>query len=55
LFWLYDRTPEQRASQELVQLASDMLGLLRRLLRLPPLARALHRLARIVEPMFVGN
>ena len=55
LFWLYDRTPNQRATHELVTLGSEALGVLRRLLRLPPLARALARLARLAEPMFVGN
>lgn len=55
LFWLYDRSPGQRATEELLQLACDALGVVRRLLRLPPLARALGRLARIMEPMFAGG
>ncbi|HEX5689817.1 MAG TPA: TetR/AcrR family transcriptional regulator [Roseiflexaceae bacterium] len=55
LFWLYDRTPGQRATHELVTLGSEVLGVTRRLLRLPPIARALSRLARIAEPMFAGG
>jgi AcrR family transcriptional regulator len=55
LFWLYDRTPNQRATDELIALIGDMLGIVRRLLRLPPLARMLARLVRIIGPMFEGN
>jgi AcrR family transcriptional regulator len=55
LFWLYDRTPNQRATDELLTLGCDALGIARRLLRLPPVARALARLARVVEPIFAGN
>jgi AcrR family transcriptional regulator len=54
LFWLYDRTPRQRATEELLSLTCDALGIARRFLRLPPLARALGRLARVVGPMFEG-
>jgi hypothetical protein len=55
LFWLYDRTPNQRATDELLGLAGDMLGIVRRLLRLPPLARMLARLVRIIGPVFEGT
>jgi AcrR family transcriptional regulator len=55
LFWLYDRTPDQRATGELLALTCDLLGIVRRFLRLPPLAKALARLARIVGPMFTGE
>jgi AcrR family transcriptional regulator len=54
LFWLYDRTPNQRATDELLALAGDALRIVRRLLRLPPLARMLARLVRIIRPMFEG-
>jgi hypothetical protein len=54
LFWLYDRTPSQRATEELLVLVCDALGIARRLLRLPPLARVLARLVRIIEPIFGG-
>jgi len=55
LFWLYDRTPDRRATEALVSLMCDMLRIVRRLLRLPPLAKALGRLAQIIEPIFVGD
>jgi AcrR family transcriptional regulator len=55
LFWLYDRTPNQRATAELLTLVCDMLGIVRRLLRLPPLAKVLGRLARTIGPIFVGD
>jgi AcrR family transcriptional regulator len=55
LFWLYDRTPNQRATDELLTLVGDALGIVRRLLRLPPLARLLARLVRIIGPMFEGT
>ena len=55
LFWLYDRSPNQRATAELLTLVCDMLGIVRRLLRLPPLAKILGRLARTIGPMFVGD
>jgi len=54
LFWLYDRTPNQRATDELLSLVCDALGIARRLLRLPPLARVLARFVRIIGPMFGG-
>jgi AcrR family transcriptional regulator len=52
LFWFYDRSPDARATDELLRLARDMLGLMRRLLRLPPIAGALERLARTICPVF---
>ncbi|MFL5807724.1 MAG: TetR/AcrR family transcriptional regulator [Roseiflexaceae bacterium] len=55
LFWLYDRSQNQRATAELLALVCDMLGIVRRLLRLPPLAKVLRRLARIMGPMFDGG
>jgi AcrR family transcriptional regulator len=55
LFWLYDRSPNQRASADLLSLTCDALGIVRRLLRLPPVAKMLGRLARIIEPIFLGK
>lgn len=52
LFWLNDRTPNQRATDELLRFGRDALGLARRVLRLPPVAAALGRLARAVAPVF---
>lgn len=55
LFWLYDRTPNQRATDELLTLICDALRIARRLLRLPPMAHMLARLARVMGPMFEGS
>lgn len=52
LFWLSDRTPEQRATYELLGIARDLLNTLRPALRLPPVARLLSRLARALLPVF---
>jgi AcrR family transcriptional regulator len=53
LFWLYDRTPGQQATADLLAFVRDMLGMLRRAIILPPVSRTLARLARIAEGMFV--
>ena len=55
LFWLYDRTPEQRATYELLRVTRDTLRLVRPALVLPPIARTLARLASILEPVFAGG
>ncbi len=52
LFWFYDRSPDYRATRALLALTHDMLRLMRRLLRLPPVSRALTRLAHTIEPVF---
>jgi len=52
LFWLQDRSAGQEKTHELLSFARDMLGHLRPVLGLPPVARPLARLARIVGPMF---
>jgi AcrR family transcriptional regulator len=52
LFWLHDRSPEQRATADLVKQARDTLALIRPVLRLPPVSKALARLARAIEPVF---
>jgi AcrR family transcriptional regulator len=52
LFWLHDRSPDQRATNDLIKLARDTLALVRPVLRLPPIAKALARLARAIEPVF---
>jgi AcrR family transcriptional regulator len=54
LFWLHDRSPDQRATADLIALARDTLGLVRPVLRLPPLSKALARLAQAIEPVFGG-
>ena len=53
LFWLYDRTPNQRATKELLGFTKDSLHLLRRLIRLPFINRTLERLTDILIQVFV--
>jgi AcrR family transcriptional regulator len=55
LFWLYDRTPNQRATDELISFACDTLPIMQSLLRLPPFVRMLRRLAQIMGPLFEGR
>src|SRR4029079_19304746 len=45
LFWLHDRSPDQRATDDLIKLACDTLALVRPVLRVPPISKALARLA----------
>ena len=52
LFWLQDRSPGQRATRELLDFGQQTLARLRPALGLPPVARALAKLARILSPMF---
>src|SRR5829696_7130788 len=46
LHWFHDKTPEARATRELVGSARDALRYLRPALRLPPMSRVLFRLTR---------
>jgi len=52
LFWLYDPTPGYRATETLLRLGEQGLRFGRRLLRLPPVARALTEMAGALEPVF---
>ena len=52
LFWLQDRSAGQAKTRELLGFAQEMLGRLRPVLGLPPVAKLLARLAEIVGPMF---
>jgi AcrR family transcriptional regulator len=52
LFWLQDRSPDQQRTRELLDFGQETLTRLRPLLGLPPVARSLTRLARILDPMF---
>jgi AcrR family transcriptional regulator len=54
LFWLQDRSQEQTTTRDALTFARDLLALLRPILRLPPVAQMLARLASILGPMF-GN
>lgn len=51
-FWLVDRTPDQRATRELLAFVHDMLGLLRKMLPLPLVRQAVARLAAIMMSVF---
>jgi AcrR family transcriptional regulator len=52
LFWLYDPTPGQRATHQLLALIRDLLKPARRILRIPFASNALARLANAIEPVF---
>ncbi len=51
LCWLYDPTPEQRATHELLRVVRDLLLLSRRFLPLPPVASLSRRLAGALRPI----
>jgi hypothetical protein len=52
LFWFYDRSPQYRATEEMIDLAHDVVKQVRRMLRITPVARLLTRFARAIEPVF---
>jgi AcrR family transcriptional regulator len=52
LFWLYDRSPDQRTTLALLAFTRDVLTLLRRGFSLPPIRQGVKRLARIMESVF---
>jgi AcrR family transcriptional regulator len=54
LFWLHDRTPDQRATADLLRFTRDTLGRFRPVLRLPPVGKLVARLAALIKPMFGG-
>jgi AcrR family transcriptional regulator len=49
LYWFHDKTPDARATRELVGSARDAIRFLRPALRLPPAALVLSRLASALE------
>ena len=51
LFWLQDLSPGTQKTYEFVAFLRDMLALIRPLLRLPVVSKALARLVRIIGPM----
>jgi AcrR family transcriptional regulator len=55
LFWLHDRSSDHRATNDLIKLARDTLALVRPVLRLPPVSKALARLAQAISPVFGSN
>lgn len=52
LFWLYDPTPDFRATETLLRLSEQGLRLGRRLLRFAPVARTLSEVVGALEPVF---
>lgn len=52
LFWLYDRSPNQRATADLLDFVRDMLANLRVFLVIPMVNQSLTRLARITGAVF---
>jgi len=52
LFWLQDQSAGQEKTRELLVFAREIIGRLRPVLGLPPVAKPLARLAGIVGPMF---
>jgi len=52
LFWVHDRSPEHRATTDLLKLAHDGIALVRPVLRFPPVAKGLARLAQALGPVF---
>lgn len=52
LFWLYDRSPAQRATADLLDFVREMLGNLRLFLVIPMVSQGLNRLARITAGVF---
>ena len=52
LFWLQDRSEGQAKTRDLLGFAQEMLGRLRPVLGLPPVAKPLTKLAGIIGPMF---
>ena len=54
LFWLYDRSPDQRATDDLLDFMREMLANLRVFLVIPMVNQGLNRLARITAAVFVA-
>jgi AcrR family transcriptional regulator len=52
LFWAHDRSPDHKATSDLVKLAHDGLALIRPVLRFPPIAKGLARLATALGQVF---
>lgn len=55
LYWFHDKTPDARATREVVGSARDAIRFVRPALRLPPAARVLSRLANALSAVRVGD
>lgn len=52
LFWLYDRTPETRATFALIEFMGDMLKMIRPLMIMPLFSKALGKISGIMKLVF---
>jgi len=52
LFWLYDRTPETRATRALVDFMGDMIKILRPMMMMPLFSKALIKVSGIMNLVF---
>jgi hypothetical protein len=55
LFWLYDRSPNRRATGDLLDFVRDSLAVLRPMVIIPMVSGSLARLAQIMAAVFVGE
>ena len=55
LFWLYDRSVEQRATDDLLDFVRESLAMLRPMLIIPMVSSSLARLAEITAAIFAGE
>lgn len=54
LFWLYDRTPENRATFYMLDFMREALKLVRPMMIMPLIARAVNKLAQVLSMVFGG-
>jgi AcrR family transcriptional regulator len=55
LFWIADRSAENRLTQQMLELARDLFNMLRPAMVMPPIAKGILRVASILEPVFIGE
>ena len=55
LFWLYDRTPGQQTTDKLISYIDDGLGLLRPLMLMPLVNKAINRIATLLLAFFTNQ
>lgn len=53
LFWLYDQTPQQRATYKLIDFIEDALKMLRPLLLMPIIGKAITKMATVLAEGFM--
>jgi len=54
LFWTTDRTPDAKATYDLLSVSKDILAFVRPMLRVPQVARMLTRVTQAMAPVFGG-